>query len=302
MGASYDEGRKLGGEIWAKKDSLSFDGLLNLINSTRKDLLSGDLSVEDSFEMIDGLFAFIMEKEVEGLNVKKFNADMTASGNDGDYDSYIRIVDSLLPAPDERSDSLVGEAVEIPVDLRPHIYDVSPLVEEGVIGRLYFQESGMHMWFPHFDVYSEDNPDELLETGVNLLYSRFVTSEILLALQAVIDPGHNNKELEETIKKSIAVENATGNDLYDVLYKHNLAVVSLKSCGRNGVRCNDRNRYGDLLHIFLADGAVWGEVIDFDDEHFVVEILPSLWNYDFILNEMKAAVNITKGRSKTSHS
>lgn len=299
---SYNEGRILGGEIWAKKDSLSFEDYLILLEDTRYDLLSGDLSVEDSYDKIDGMFSFIMEKEVEGLNVKKFYSDLATSKNDGKYDSYIRIVDRLLPPPGEHLENMKGDAVEIPVDLRPHIYDVSPMVFEGVIGRFYFQESGMNMWFPHCDVYSEDDPDELLEEGVNLYDGSFVTSEILLALQAAIDSGRDNKELEETIKKSIAVENVTDNVLYDVLAKHNLAVISLKACGRQNVRCREYDRYGDLQYVFLADGAVWGDVKDFDDIHFAIELLPSTWNYDFILQELKAAVNVAKGKSNATHS
>ena len=153
----------------------------------------------------------------------------------------------------------------------------------------------MHMWLPHCDVYSEHNPEELLEEGVSLLYESFVTSEILLALQAVIDPMHKNSDLEEAIAKSLAVENATGNVLYDVLAKHQLSVVSLKACNRNSVRCCDNGRYGDLQHIFLANGAVMGIVSDFD-EYFIMDILPSTWSYDLIVKEMKAAVNIAKGR------
>ena len=158
------------------------------------------------------------------------------------------------------------------------------------------------MWFPHCDVYSEDDPDELIEEGVNLYFSSFVTSEILLALQAVVDPDHDNKELEESIQKSIALENATDNVLYDVLAKHNLAVISLKASGRQNVRCREYDRYGNLQYVYLTDGAVWGDVKDFDNIHFAIELLPSTWHYDYILQEMKAAVNVAKAKSKAIHS
>ena len=153
----------------------------------------------------------------------------------------------------------------------------------------------MHMWLPHCDVYSKDNPEELLKEGVSLLYQSFVTSEILLALQEVIDPMHKNSDLEEAITKSLAIENATGNALYDVLAKHELAVVSLKAYNRS-VRCCEEGVYGDLRYLFLADGAVKGIADDFDNCFFITDILPSTWNYDLIVKEMKAAVNIAKGR------
>ena len=291
----YDEGRELGGKVWAERDRLSFQGFLKLLGDTIGVLFSNGMPTEESRDKLDGLFAFIQEKEVEKVNVKKFFTDMAVSKNDVDYDSLIRIVDRLLPPPDNGSWQQTGKAVEIPAELRPHIHLSFPQGAEGVIGRLYFQGSGMNMWLPHCDVYSEDNPEELLEEGVSLLYQGFVTSEILLALQEVIDPMHKNSDLEEAITKSLAIENATGNALYDVLAKHELAVVSLKACIRS-VRCCEEGVYGDLRYLFLADGAVKGIADDFDNCFFITEILPSTWNYDLIVKEMKAAVNIAKAR------
>ena len=291
----YDDGRELGGTVWAERDKLSFQGFIKLLGDTICALLSNGMLTEENRDTLDGLFAYIQEKEVEKVNVKKFFADMAVSKNDVDYDSLIRIVDRLLPPPDTGSWRQVGKAVEIPAELRPHIHLSFPQGAEGVVGRLYFQESGMNMWLPHCDVYSEDNPEELLEEGVSLLYQGFVTSEILLALQEVIDPMHKNSDLEEAITKSLAIENATGNALYDVLAKHELAVVSLKACNRS-VRCCDEGVYGDLRYLFLADGAVKGIAEDFDDCFFITEILPATWNYDYIVKEMKAAVSIAKGK------
>ena len=295
----YDEGRELGGIIWAEKNKLSFQDFLKLLDDTLCDLFPKGMRSEESREKLDGLFAFIQEKEVEVVNVKKFNADIVASKNDVDYDSLIRIVDRLLPPPDIVSLHKVGKAVEIPVEIRPHIRLSFPQGAKGFIGRMYFQDSGMNMWLPHCDVYSEDHPDELLEKGVSLLYERFVTSEILLALQKVVDPTHKNSDLEEAIARSLAQENAKGNALYDVLSKHQLAVVSLKACNRS-VRCCDDGIYGDLQHLFLANSAVKGIAEDFDDCLFITEILPSTWNYDYIVTELKAAVNIAKGRIGSS--
>ena len=291
----YEKGRELGGEVWAERDKLSFQGFLKLLGDTIGVLFSNGIPTEESRDKLDGLFAFIQEKEVEKVNVKKFFTDMAVSINDVDYDSLIRIVDRLLPPPDTGSWQQTGKAVEIPTELRPHIHLSFPQGVEGVIGRLYFQECGMHMWLPHCDVYCKDNPEELLEEGVSLLDQGFVTSEILLALQEVIDPMHKNSDLEEAITKSLAIENATGNALYDVLAKHELAVVSLKACNRS-VRCCEEGVYGDLRYLFLADGAVKGIADDFDNCFFITEILPSTWNYDLIVKEMKAAVNIAKTR------
>ena len=291
----YEIGRELGGKVWAERDKLSFQGFLKLLGDTIGVLLSNGMPTEESRDKLDGLFAFIQEKEVENVDVKKFFADIAVSKNDVDYDSLIRIVDRLLPPPDTGSWPRTGKVVEIPAKLRPHIHLSFPQGAEGVIGRLYFQESGMNMWLPHCDVYSEDNPEELLEEGVSLLYQGFVTSEILLALQVVIDPMHKKSDLEEAITKSLAIENATGNALYDVLAKHELAVVSLKACNRS-VRCCEEGVYGDLRYLFLADGAVKGIAEDFDNCFFITEILPSTWNYDLIVKEMKAAVNFAKGR------
>ena len=291
----YEKGRELGEKVWAERDKLSFQGFLKLLGDTIGVLLSNGMPTEDSRDKLDGLFAFIQEKEVENVNVKKFFADIAASKNDVNYDSLIRIVDRLLQSPDNRSRHRKGKAVEIPAGLRPHIHLSFPQGTKGVIGRLYFQESGMHMWLPHCDVYSEDSPEEIIQEGVSLLYQRFTTSEILLALQEVIDPMHKNSDLEEAITKSLAIENATGNALYDVLTKHELAVVSLKACNRS-VRCCKEGIYGDLRHLFLADGTVKGIVDDFYDCFFITEILPSTWNYDYIIKEIKATVNIAKGR------
>ena len=291
----YEKGRELGEKVWAERDKLSFQGFLKLLGDTVGVLFSDGMPTEESLEKLDGLLAFIQEKEVENVNVKKFLADMAMSKNDFDYDSLIRIVDRLLPPPDNRCRHRKGKAVEIPAGLRPHIHLSFPQGTKGVIGRLYFQESGMHMWLPHCDVYSEDNPEGIIQEGVSLLYERFVTSEVLLALQEVIDPMHKNSDLEDAITKSLAIENATGNALYDVLTKHELAVVSLKACNRS-VRCCKEGIYGDLQYIFLADGTVKGIVDDFYDGFFITEILPSTWNYDYIVKEIKATVNIAKGR------
>lgn len=290
--AYYNDGRELGSKVWAERNNLSFQDYVKLLDDTIIDLSPIGIQTEECREKLDGFFAYIQEKEVEDVNVKQFLTDIAVSKNDVDYDSIIRIVDRLLPPPDD--ERLVGDAVEIPAELRPHIRLLFPEGAKGVIGRLYFKESGMHIWLPHCDVYSEDNPEELFEEGVSLLYQNFATSEILLALQKVIDPMHKNSDLEEAIAQSLAVENATGNALHDVLAKHKLAVVSLKACNRS-VRCYDNETYGDLRHIFLANGEVKGIARDFDD-YFILDILPSTWNYDYILKEIKAAVNIAKGR------
>ena len=295
--AYYDEGRELGGKIWAERDKLSFPDFLKLLNGTINGLFADGMPTEENREKLDGLFAFIQEKEVEDVNLKQFFADIDASKGDVDYEELIRIVDLLLPQPEDY-DSMVGDAVEIPVGLRPHIH-ISTLQEmDGVIGRFYLQDSGMHMWLPHCDVYSEDDPEELLEEEVSLLYESYVTSEILLALQAVIDPMHKNKDLEQAIAQSLAIENATGNALYGVLEKHRLPVISLKGCNRK-VRCREDGMYGNLQHLFLADGTVKGIAEEFDD-CFFTEILPSSWNYEYIVNEMKAAVNIAKGKKNNN--
>ena len=269
----YENDRELGEKVWAERDKLSFQDFLKPLGDTICVLFSDGMPTEESLEKLDGLFAFIQEKEVENVDVKKFLADMAMSKNDVNYDSLIRVVD-LLPPPDNRSRHRKGKAVEMPAGLRPHIHLSFPQGTKGVIGRLYFQESGMNMWLPHCDVYNEDNPEEIIQEGVSLLYQRFTTSEILLALQEVIDPMHKNSDLEEAITKSLAIENATGNALYDVLTKHELAVVSLKACNRS-VRCCKEGIYGDLRYLFLADGTVKGIVDDFHDCFFITEILPS---------------------------
>lgn len=290
--ASYEAGRELGGKIWAERDKLSFQDFLKLLNDTVGDLFADGTPTEENSKKLDGLFAYIQEKEVEDVNLKQFFADIDASKSDVDYEDLIRIVDLLLPAPADY-DSMVGDAVEIPVGLRPHIS--MGYGDEGVIGRFYLQDSGMHMWLPHCDVYSEDNPEELLEEEVSLLYETYVTSEILLALQAVIDPMHKNKELEQAIAQSLAVENATGNALYGVLAKHRLPVVSLKACSRSA-RCCNNGTYGDLQYLFLADGTVNGIAETFDNCFFLTELLPSSWNYNYIIQHVKATVNIAKSK------
>ena len=295
--ASYEAGRDLGSKIWAERDKLSFQDFLKLLNDTVGDLFADGMPAEENSEKLDGLFAYIQEKEVEDVNLKQFFADIDASKSDVDYEDLIRIVDRLLPAPADY-DSMVGDAVEIPVGLRPHIS--MGYGDEGVIGRFYLQDSGMHMWLPHCDVYSEDNPEELLEEEVSLLYETYVTSEILLALQAVIDPMHKNKELEQAIAQSLAVENAAGNALYGVLSKHRLPVVSLKACSRS-VRCCNNGTYGDLQHLFLADGTVKGIAETFDNYFFLTELLPSSWNYDYIVQQVKATVNIAKCKNRNQH-
>lgn len=290
--ASYEAGRELGSKIWAKRDKLPFQDFLKLLSDTIDGLFADGMPTKENREKLDGLFAFIQEKEVEDVNLKEFFANIDASKSDVDYEELIRIVDLLLPAPAEY-DSMVGDAVEIPAGIRPHIK--MQYGDEGVIGRFYLQDSGMHMWLPYCDVFSEEHPDVLLDEGISLLYQSYVTSEILQALQAVIDPMHKNSDLVEAIAQSLAVENATSNALYDVLAKHRLPVVSLRACNRK-IRCREGGMYGDLQHLFLADGGVKGIAEIFDNCCFLTELLPSSWNYDYIIQQVKATVSIAKGK------
>ena len=55
----YEEGRELGGKVWAERDKLSFQDFLKRLGDTIGVLFSDGMPTEENRDKLDGLFAFI---------------------------------------------------------------------------------------------------------------------------------------------------------------------------------------------------------------------------------------------------
>ena len=152
-------------------------------------------------EAICGVASFITSAEVKKINVSQFNKELRSLGNaPKQYSEDAHFVGRLLPKPDYYDEQ--GEAIEIPVDLRPDCsYDSFLDHGTGKLGRIYLKEMGMKAYFPHFDVYDPEDPNEIICEGALFDESSVKVSELLFVLQQVLDPNKKNLELSDTIDR-----------------------------------------------------------------------------------------------------
>lgn len=250
-------------------------------------------SSEEYRETVDGIADTFLEYEVKDLDIKAFNKDLANLKHDINYDEQLRLVDRLLLQLEYET----GEeaVIEFPVEIRPRI-EVTSIFDrttKGRIGRIFMEEEGMHMRYPYCDVYSERCPNKKLLKSENLLYSKVVISEVLRAIQTVIDPECKNKELAIAINECETIENRTEDPLYAILSKHGVAALSFSSTNSYARYC-ESNVCGDIAVVYLTtDGKVMAVLTGGE----TVQITQTIGCYDWLVDSIKRAVNIVKGKN-----
>ena len=243
---------------------------------------------------IGGVAAFITSEEVKNVNVGQFSKELKSLGKVAQqYADDSRMVGSLLPFPD---DDFQGEAIDIPVELRPD-YHYDSFMNEGIgkLGRIYMVEVGMHMYFPHCDIFDPDDPEEMICQGDQLELSSVKSSELLTVLQTILDPNKENKELAETIERCIQYENG-GSSLPALLKKYGIGVVNLSN--NSWHRVNSAGIHAEAICVELDDV-----------DHLQVTLQPEPWGDDFenpfdateagfdeLSNFIKEAINRARSR------
>lgn len=233
--------------------------------------------------------------ELKDLNIKAFNEDLKQLINEAENDDKIRLIEHFLPQIEY--DEYKGPAIEFPEEIRPTIDDNER------IGRIYFEDVGMHDYHPCCDVYSEMNPEEAVSTGIDLLYSKVVVSEVLTAIQAVTDPERKNEALAKAIDECKRAESRTGDPLYDTLSKYGIATVEFDASTYYPRYCEGLyGASGDVKSIYLtSDGKVMANVVlDIKKDLVTVQIKKDCMTYDSILDGIKRAINIAK-RKASNH-
>ena len=216
---------------------------------------------------ISGVADFITSQEVKMINVGQFSKEIKKLREAAEqYSSDSRIVDHLLPFPDD--DDLFGQAIDIPVELRPD-YNYNSIYDTGTgkLGRLYMQEVGMHMYLPHCDIYDVDDPDTIICEGDQLDSTSVKISELLSVLQGILDPEKENLELAQAIERCRQYENG-GSPLPSLLKKYGIGVVNLSSNGWH--RVNYQNIHAEALYVELDE-----------DNHLQVMLQPEPYGDDF---------------------
>ena len=185
--------------------------------------------------------------------------------------------------------------IEFPVEIRPRI-EVTSIFDrttKGRIGKIFMEEEGMHMRYPYCNVYSERYPNKKLLKSENLLYSKVIISEVLRAIQSVIDPGCKNKELANAISECEIIENRIEDPLYAILSKHGVAALSLSSTDSCARYC-ECNVCGDVAVVYLTtDGKVMAVLTGGE----TVQITQTIGCYDWLVDSIKRAINIIKGKN-----
>lgn len=231
--------------------------------------------------------------EMDGLDIDTFNHDCTALIDMAKHYRYdMRFVDQIMPWPEDAE--WKGPEVYIPVEHRPLLVNDDV---KGRIGKIYMRDSGMRNYLPYCDIYSEQYPDELIADGVNLCYNNFPVSQVLEALQAVLDPEHSDSEWSKVIKRCHDFEGTGGDPLFNLLEKYGLAVVNLNLFDAGSVFCYEP--YGDMNTIFVdcSTKKVWGMVLaDEDLQYYKVPIEPIIQIFDSIVFEIQNAINTAKRR------
>ena len=222
----------------------------------------------DIYDMngVCGVAGFITSQEVKNINVGQFSKELkTLEKSAEQYGHDSRLVDRLLPPVGRK---FQGKAIDIPVDLRPvYHYDSFDGSGIGKLGSIYMLETGMHMYFPHCDIYDADNPDTLLCAGNQLDASSVKISELLYALQTILDPKCENQELSAAIERCKQYENG-GSSLPAVLKKFGIGVVDLS-----------QNSWSHVNSGSIHTNALFVELDESD--HLQVTLEPNPWCEDF---------------------
>ena len=234
--------------------------------------------------------AFVTAMEVKNVNVGMLSKQMSQMGKlSGQYEIDMRFVDSLLERPED--DEMIGTAIEIPVELRPdYHYDDWSGQGCGKLGSIYLQEVGMHMYLPFCDIYDSDEPDELICAATQLDSSATKVSELLSALQTIVDPEHKNNPLQQAIVRCKTFESQPSS-LPMLLKAHHIGVVCLAYNGWRQINCqhiHERALYAELdendhIQVTLEPG--WG----FDEKDNPFDATAA--GFGELSNFMKEALN-----------
>ena len=229
--------------------------------------------------------------DVKNINIKDFNEDFKRLINNAENNDKIRLVERFLPRIAD--DEIKGAAIVFPEEIRP-------IIDDGKrIGCVYFEDVGMHSYHPCCDVYSEMNPKKKLSKGIDLLYSKVIVSDLLTAIQTVTDPECKNEALIKAINECKEAESRPGDPLYDVLSKYSISTIDFDTSGYYPRYCESLfGVSGDIISINLTpDGKVMANVVSADDKHPVkVQITKDCLTYNSILDNIKRAINIAKGK------
>ncbi len=251
------------------------------------------LTDEDFLKKTDSVCDAFLKYELKSLDLKAFNKDLSSLNHGTDYHEQLRMVDSLLFELEQETEE--SAVVEFPAEIRPMIETTTIMGRKvkGRIGSVYLEEEGMNMYFPHCDVCSDRNPQKKLLKNADLLYSNVIVSEVLRAMQTVLDPECKNEKLAKAIKESEAIEKCKEDPLYTILYKHGMAAISLASNNSHPRYC-ESDVCGDVMDVYLTpEGDVMANLTGGE----TVQITPTISNYDWIVDDIKRAVNIAKKKS-----
>lgn len=222
----------------------------------------------DIYDMhgVCGVAAFITSEEIKNINVGQFSKELKSLGKaEEQYGHDSRMVDRLLPRVGR---GFRGKAVDIPDNLRPYYhYDSFEGSGTGKLGRIYMLETGMHMYLPHCDIYAIDDPDEIVCTAIQLDKSSVKLSELLSALQTILDPNNENQNLMAAIERCKLYE-AGGSSLPALLKKYGIGVVDLSNNGWRHV--NSGSIHANALFVELDES-----------NHLQVTLEPNPWGDDF---------------------
>lgn len=229
---------------------------------------------------------------MKDLNINAFNEDFKRLMNEAQNDDKVRLIERFLPPIEYGEDR--GPAIEFPEDIRP-VFD-----DNERIGRVYYEDVGMHSYHPCCDVFSESNPKKAVLKEIDLLYYNVVVSEVLTAIQTATDPERKNEALAKAIDECKEAESHTGDPLYDILSKYSITNIEFAASGyfpRYYESLSDV--CGDVKSIYLtSDGKVMADIISvYSDEFITVQIKKDCSTYHSILDGIKRAVNIAKGRA-----
>lgn len=222
----------------------------------------------DIYDMqgVCGVAAFITSQEVKNINVGQFSKELKSLGKVAEqYGNDSRMVDRLLP---KSGRGFRGKAIDIPVELRPvYHYESFMGAGTGKIGSIYMREVGMHMYFPHCDIYDADDPDTLLCAGNQLDESSVKVSELLSVLQTILDPKKENIDLTAAIERCKQYE-SSGSSLPALLKKYGIGVVNLSN--NSWHRVNSAGIHAEALYVELDES-----------DHLQVTLQPEPWGDSF---------------------
>ena len=246
-----------------------------------------------------GAASFISCKGMTQANIpllnRKVDELLKGHGEDG-YQSMFSLIDRLLPCPEHGSEEIMS--IHFPAEKRPKCeYVFIGDVINGEIGEIYLYEYAMHMYGVSVNVYSSDDPEELLDENHMLDISDIILSDLLTCLQQVMDPTKENTELSEAIDKAIKVENGKS-AIAQILTDCGIYLLSLSDYGRtprfyNGYIAEDV----DYIYVYHDDVML---VLDSCTPQVnIVPLEEKCGNYSWIVEDIKAAANIAFKKSKS---